>query len=100
MHIRQYCPNLPHMTHLTFYKEFALIVTIFSPGNLEWETLFKAIPDAKVILTVRDNEDSWYKSWVKYAISQVNKNGWMTRRLAPLMIRSKPWKIFVFLIWI
>ena len=59
----------------------------FRPGNLEWETLFKAIPDAKVILTVRDNEDSWYKSWVKYALSQVNKNGWMTRRWAPLMIR-------------
>ena len=45
------------------------------------------MPDAKVVLTVRDNEDSWYKSWVKYALSQVNKNGWMTRRWAPLMIR-------------
>ena len=38
-----------------------------SPGNFHWEALYKALPaGTKVILTVRDNDEQWYKSWLNY----------------------------------
>nr|XP_002125599.1 uncharacterized protein LOC100179010 [Ciona intestinalis] len=32
------------------------------PGAYYWDEIFKAFPDAKVILMVRESEDAWYKS--------------------------------------
>ena len=36
------------------------------PGNVYWEELFNASPNAKVILTVRDNADVWNKSFLNF----------------------------------
>ena len=36
------------------------------PGNMYWEELFHASPNAKVILTVRDNADVWNKSFLRF----------------------------------
>lgn len=36
------------------------------PGNVYWEELFNASPNAKVILTVRDNADVWNKSFLSF----------------------------------
>ena len=36
------------------------------PGNVYWEELFNASPNAKVILTVRDNADVWNKSFLGF----------------------------------
>ena len=36
------------------------------PGNIYWEELFRASPNAKVILTVRDNVDVWNRSLVRF----------------------------------
>ena len=38
------------------------------PGNLYWEQLYDACPDAKIILTVRDNDEIWYNSWYKLRV--------------------------------
>ena len=32
------------------------------PGNGCWEALYNACPDAKVILTVRQSDEVWFKS--------------------------------------
>ena len=39
------------------------------PGNLYWEQLYDACPDAKIILTVRDSDEIWYNSWYKLGIN-------------------------------
>ena len=36
------------------------------PGNFYWEQLFEKSPNAKVILSVRDDEHTWFNSWVKF----------------------------------
>lgn len=36
------------------------------PGNAYWEEFYKSIEGAKVILTVRDNEDVWTDSYLKF----------------------------------
>ena len=36
------------------------------PGNVYWEELFNASPNAKVILTVRDNADVWNRSFLSF----------------------------------
>ena len=41
------------------------------PGNIYWEELFKASPNAKVILTVRDNVEVWNRSLLRF-MDQVN----------------------------
>ena len=36
------------------------------PANLYWEALFDKCPDAKVILTIREDEEAWFNSWYKF----------------------------------
>ena len=36
------------------------------PGNFLWEKLYRASPNAKVILTVRENDEKWMQSWKKF----------------------------------
>ena len=43
------------------------------PGNMYWEDLYNASPDAKVILTVRDSEHAWWNSWYKFMDAQYNR---------------------------
>ncbi|XP_076812845.1 uncharacterized protein LOC143459527 [Clavelina lepadiformis] len=47
-------------------------VVIDTPAFLFWENISQEFPDAKIILTVR-NENSWYQSWSSQ-IAQVRKN--------------------------
>nr|CAB3263059.1 uncharacterized protein LOC100187240 [Phallusia mammillata] len=43
-----------------------------TPAHYYWEKLHEAFPDAKIILTLRE-EDSWYKSLIKW-INLLNRN--------------------------
>ena len=38
------------------------------PGNLYWEDLYNSCPEAKIILTIRDDDEIWYNSWYKLEI--------------------------------
>ncbi|XP_002131774.2 uncharacterized protein LOC100186007 [Ciona intestinalis] len=48
-------------------------VVIDNPIPIFWEEIFSVFPDAKVILTVRESEDEWFKSWEKQ-MSTSNRN--------------------------
>jgi len=39
------------------------------PGNFLWEDLYTASPNAKVILTVRDNDKVWWKSLSSFFVA-------------------------------
>lgn len=61
-----------------------------TPCNVFVEELMEAYPDAKIILTVRDNVDQWYESFLKslqpYLEELYIRNdlrGWMRKHLAP-----------------
>jgi len=45
------------------------------PGNFLAYELFKASPSAKVILTVRDDEKAWEKSWRTYMLQEISRFG-------------------------
>ena len=45
------------------------------PPAFWYQEIYQAFPDARVILTVRDNEDVWLKSWVKLTDLDQNLNG-------------------------
>ena len=45
------------------------------PGNLYWKELHDAIEGSKVILTIRDNEHVWAKSWMPFIVKELNKHG-------------------------
>ena len=54
-----------HTVNLIFkekYKKCGYNVNQDVPGNLKWKNLYDFSPDAKVILTVRDNVDKWKES--------------------------------------
>ena len=44
------------------------------PGSLLWEDLYRALirrdKNTKVILTVRDDVDTWYNSWTNFMIQE------------------------------
>jgi len=44
------------------YHQHGYDATQDLPGNLYWESLLKICPDAKIILTIRDTEENWFKS--------------------------------------
>ena len=44
------------------------------PGNLLWEDLYRAMPkDTKVILTVRDSDTAWWKSWCGFMMQEIER---------------------------
>ena len=45
------------------------------PGNMYWEELFHASPNAKVILTVRDNTEVWNRSMIGFMKKESSKLG-------------------------
>ncbi|XP_078481867.1 uncharacterized protein LOC100178838 [Ciona intestinalis] len=59
------------------------------PGCIFWDEILKAFPDAKIILTMRENEEEWWRSvqkqlkenstWTLWAIMNVSPTG---RRLS------------------
>ena len=52
------------------------------PASAYWEELFHASPNSKVILTIRDNDAIWFKSWMKFndAIDSKNSLGALVRK--------------------
>jgi len=52
-----------------------------------WQEILKAFPDAKVILTTRENEDIWLKSWLNQINEQVSWFGLFTSTLCPTIRR-------------
>merc|ERR1719276_717398 len=53
------------------------------PGNMYWEELFHASPNAKVILTVRDNTEVWNKSFLGFLKQEYNLTWsfWLNQRM-------------------
>jgi len=48
------------------YDQEGVDVVVDGPANYFWEEMAQYWPKAKVILTVRDNEDKWYRSLVTF----------------------------------
>ena len=55
-----------------------------------WEELYKASPGAKVILSVRDSDQQWWESVVKFQIAKRSELGnpgyWLIRKMINLGI--------------
>ena len=46
---------------LSMYQDVDAVTDL--PAAIWYEEIYKTFPDAKVILSVRDSEDVWFKSW-------------------------------------
>merc|ERR1712227_625910 len=57
------------------YKKCGYNVNQDVPGNLKWKNLYDFSPDAKVILTVRDNVDKWKESVNGYMHQEYSRLG-------------------------
>jgi len=45
------------------------------PGNVLWEELYRGLgPDTKVILTVRDNDEVWWRSWCGFMTQECKRD--------------------------
>ena len=48
------------------------------PGNLLWQDLYEALVkrdgNTKVILTIRDNDEVWWRSWCNFMKQEVSRN--------------------------
>ena len=49
-----------------FFKKTEVYSALDTPLNVYWEDVFKKYPNVKVILTVRDSFDIWYKSVTRF----------------------------------
>jgi len=44
------------------------------PGNMLWEELYRALPEnTKVILTVRDCDETWFQSWSRFGEQEIER---------------------------
>jgi len=70
------------------YKKHGFQVNQDVPGNVYWEALYHASPNAKVILTVRDSTEAWKKSFVSFLKQENSRWGnpgfWILHRLISL----------------
>lgn len=48
------------------YKKHGYTVNQDWPGNMLWEELYNASPNAKVILTIRDCDEQWWESLIRF----------------------------------
>jgi len=48
------------------YDKAGVDVIVDGPGNYFWREMAEYWPKAKIILTVRDNEDKWYESMLQF----------------------------------
>ncbi|CBY13677.1 unnamed protein product [Oikopleura dioica] len=87
---------------LESYKSINCSVNQDWPGNMLWEELFNASPNAKVILTVRKNDAEWFDSLVKFMIAERSACGAFPRYF--LSMKFLDWgflgKIFAISDWI
>ena len=66
--------KIPIQSVLAEYKNLGFDANQDIPGNYKWEELYDALPaDTKVILTVRDSEDVWWNSWVKFLTQETER---------------------------
>jgi len=67
------------------YDEEECDVVVDGPSNYFWEEMAQYWPEAKIILTVRDNEDKWYQSLLQFYYGTVKWCGKMAflGRLSP-----------------
>merc|ERR1712142_782397 len=74
------------------YEKEGADVLIDVPCNFFWREFKRVWPDAKVILTVRDNVDVWYRSFQGFFEGlhrwPLFRYGWFLMYLSPLGIRS------------
>ena len=58
------------------------------PGNIYWEELFHASPNAKVIMTVRDSTQVWSRSLTRFMEQETSRHGnpgfWLFNRFMSL----------------
>ena len=49
------------------FDEHGFDTTQDFPANMNWDKLYGALPaGTKVILTVRDNDEQWFDSWLRF----------------------------------
>lgn len=53
------------------YDEEGCDVVVDGPSNYFWEEMAAYWPNAKIVLTVRDNEDKWYQSILQFYLGTV-----------------------------
>ena len=64
----------------SMYKDVDAVTDI--PANIWYEEILQAFPDAKVILSVRDSEDAWLKSFVRENdVEMLSNDGFLVRWL-------------------
>ena len=84
----------------TLFAPRGYIATVDWPTTAIYEELFEANPSAKVILTVRDSPEQWYKSAANsiYKLSQA-RNWWQMKLLTLFNRQSYNHKIVVDFLW-
>merc|ERR1711973_216978 len=68
---------------VSMYSDVDAVVAV--PANLFYREIYEAFPDAKVILSVRDSEDVWVKSFVKHGRIHLRNEGMQPLWLAVLV---------------
>ena len=69
---------------LSMYKDVDAVTDL--PAAIWYDEIHQTFPDAKVILSVRDNEDVWLKSWVEQ-IALFRRGGFFQRMIMQVIWR-------------
>ena len=74
---------------VSMYKDIDAVTDV--PPAFRFQEIYEAFPDAKVILSLRDNEDVWVQSWAKENELFLSLGGLLTRVLIswPLIITHR-----------
>ncbi|CAG5079285.1 Oidioi.mRNA.OKI2018_I69.PAR.g9216.t1.cds [Oikopleura dioica] len=66
------------------YKKYGFQANQDFPGNMYWEELYHASPNAKVIITIRDNAEVWHQSQFNFMRQEFQRLGnpgfWLYQR--------------------
>ena len=57
------------------YKKYGYQANQDQPGNLLFDHLFRGSPNAKVILTVRDSDEIWLSSFIRFLTQEAKRFG-------------------------
>ena len=69
---------------LKAYKDHGFDANQDFPGNVRWEELYTALPKGtKVILTVRDNEEVWFRKRIHFKHSFLVLSLFNGRKIKP-----------------
>ena len=73
---------------LAAYDEHGFDTNQDIPGNMLWEEMYEASPKGtKVILTIRESDEKWWKSWCRF-MQQARLNMMITRENQILNAKS------------